>query len=67
MTAYKNLMEALYLTFIQRGLKEPYDWEEFAESFFPKARELASIAADAQTQGENDKASEYFLYVKRKS
>lgn len=29
--------------------------------FIPKARELARIAADAESQGENEKASEYFL------
>lgn len=49
------------LTCTQKGLKEPYDWDEYAESFFPKAQELARIADEAQSQGENDKASEYFL------
>lgn len=29
--------------------------------FFPKARELARIAGEAEAQGEDEKASEYFL------
>lgn len=47
----------------QKGLKEPYDWDEYAEMFFPKARELARIAEISESQGEKAKASEYFLYV----
>lgn len=60
---FRLLKHSIELIVTQKGLKEPYDWDEYAESFFPKAQELARIAADAQTQGENDKASEYFLYV----
>lgn len=47
----------------QKGLKEPYDWDDFAEAFFPKAQELASIASDASQSGDKAKASEYYLSV----
>lgn len=47
----------------QTGLKEPYDWDEYAEMFFPKARELADIATGAEKAGEKEKASEYYLSV----
>lgn len=47
----------------QKGLKEPYDWDEYAEMFFPKAKELADIAAEAEKAGEKEKASEYYLSV----
>ncbi|KAI3392129.1 hypothetical protein diail_6141 [Diaporthe ilicicola] len=46
---------------IKRGLKEPYDWDEYAEMFFPKAQELSEIAARAEEAGEGEKASEYYL------
>lgn len=31
--------------------------------FFPKARELADIAAEAEKAGKREKASEYYLSV----
>ncbi|KAK3314225.1 yellowish-green 1-like protein [Apodospora peruviana] len=46
---------------IKRGLKEPYNWDEYAEMFFPTAQELFRIAKDAETAGEKEKASEYYL------
>ncbi|RMZ79235.1 hypothetical protein DV737_g3496, partial [Chaetothyriales sp. CBS 132003] len=46
---------------IKAGLKEPYDWDELAQKFFPKAEELAQIAAEAEKAGEKEKASEYYL------
>lgn len=48
---------------LKKELKEPYNWDEYAESFFPKARELAGIAEEAEKAGEKEKASEYYLYV----
>lgn len=48
---------------IQKGLKEPYDWDEYADMFFPKAQELAHIAAEAEKAGEKERASEYYLSV----
>lgn len=50
---------------MQKGLKEPYDWDEYAKMFFPKAEELAGIAAEAEKAGEKEKASEYYLSVSR--
>ena len=44
-------------------MKEPYDWDEYASNFFPKAEELAQKAAEAEKAGEKDKASELYLYV----
>ncbi|KAK4182551.1 Alpha/Beta hydrolase protein [Podospora australis] len=46
---------------IEKGLKEPYDWDEYAESFFPKAEELARIAEQADKEGIKEKAAEYYL------
>ena len=48
---------------MQRGLKEPYDWDEYAESFRPKAEELVSRATKAEKAGEEEKATELFLFV----
>jgi hypothetical protein len=45
----------------QKGLKEPYDWDAYAEMYFPKAEELAQIAVEAEKAGEIEKASEYYL------
>ncbi len=44
-------------------MKEPYDWDEYASNFFPKAEELAQQAAEAEKAGEKEKASELYLYV----
>lgn len=49
------------ILFKQTGLKEPYNWDEYAEMFFPKAQELSEIAAKAEEAGEKEKASEYYL------
>lgn len=42
-------------------MKEPYDWDEYASMFLPKAAELAKTAVDAERNGETEKASEYYL------
>ena len=47
----------------KKGLKEPYDWDELAQMYFPKAEELAKTAEEAEKNGEKEKASEYYLYV----
>jgi hypothetical protein len=44
-------------------MKEPYDWDEYAQCFFPKAEELAQRASEAEKAGEKDKASELYLCV----
>ncbi|OAG41933.1 hypothetical protein AYO21_03936 [Fonsecaea monophora] len=46
---------------VKKGLKEPYDWDEYAQSYFPKAEELTKIAEEAEKAGEIEKASEYYL------
>ena len=43
-------------------MKEPYNWDEYAKMYFPKAKELANIAEEAEQAGEKEKASEYYLY-----
>ena len=44
-------------------MKEPYDWDEYAQCFFPKAEDLAQRASEAEKAGEKDKASELYLFV----
>jgi hypothetical protein len=44
-------------------LKEPYDWDEYAKMYFPKAEELTKIAEEAEKAGETEKAAEYYLLV----
>ena len=44
-------------------MKEPYNWDEYAPFYFPKAEELAQRAREAEKAGEKDKASELYLCV----
>jgi hypothetical protein len=44
-------------------MKEPYNLDEYSQMWFPKAEELAQIAAEAEKAGEKEKASEYYLYA----
>ncbi|KAK7931214.1 hypothetical protein PG985_001926 [Apiospora marii] len=44
-----------------RDLKEPYDWDEYAQCFFPKAEELVAEATSAKKAGDKPKASELYL------
>lgn len=46
---------------LQKGLKEPYDWDEYAQIFMPKGVELIARAQEADRQGEVGKASELYL------
>ncbi|KAI0174872.1 Alpha/Beta hydrolase protein [Pestalotiopsis sp. NC0098] len=46
---------------IQKDLKEPYNWDEYASCFFPKAEELVTRAIAAENSGEREKASELYL------
>ena len=59
---FDRQFNSLTLT-LQKGLKEPYDWDEYASMFFPKAEELSRIAEQAEAAGEKEKASEYYLSV----
>ena len=44
-------------------MKEPWDWDEYAQCFFPKAEELARRANQAEQAGEKEKATELYLLV----
>lgn len=48
---------------IAKGLKEPYDWDEYASCFFGTAEQLGQTAAVAQQEGDTDKARDYYLLV----
>lgn len=43
-------------------MQEPYDWDAYAETFFPTAQELVRRASEAEKAGEKEKASELYLY-----
>lgn len=45
----------------QAGLKEPYDWDKYADIFLPKGRELQEKAELAEIEGNKDKAYEYYM------
>ena len=49
--------------YAQKRLKEPYDWDEYAQCFFPKAEELVAEAEKADKAGEKEKASELYMCV----
>lgn len=46
---------------VEKDFKEPYNWDAYASVYIPKAEELKSIAQDAESKGEMEKASEYYL------
>ena len=46
---------------IRKDLKEPYDWDEYATTFFPQAEKLTKVAEEAEANGEIEKASEFYL------
>ncbi|KAI4870485.1 yellowish-green 1-like protein [Hypoxylon rubiginosum] len=46
---------------VAKGLKRPYDWDEYAQCFFPKAEELVARARAAEDEGNREKASELYL------
>ncbi|KAH9841314.1 heptaketide hydrolyase ayg1-like [Teratosphaeria destructans] len=46
---------------IKGGHKEPYDWDAYAQVFFPKAEELAAEAERAEEEGNKEKASELYM------
>ncbi|KAI1467467.1 yellowish-green 1-like protein [Daldinia caldariorum] len=46
---------------VAKGLQRPYDWDAYAQCFFPKARELVARAEEAERDGEVEKASELYL------
>ncbi|EMC95998.1 hypothetical protein BAUCODRAFT_34760 [Baudoinia panamericana UAMH 10762] len=46
---------------VKEGQGEPYDWDKYAQTFFPKAEELLAIAEKADSEGNKEKASEFYL------
>ena len=46
---------------IRKDIKEPYDWDEYARTFFPRAEQLTQIAKEAENSGNIEKASEFYL------
>ncbi|KAL7628238.1 hypothetical protein AAE478_002437 [Parahypoxylon ruwenzoriense] len=47
---------------VAKGLKRPYDWDEYALCFFPKAEQLVARARAAEEEERNqEKASELYL------
>ncbi|EAA30845.1 conidial pigment biosynthesis protein Ayg1 [Neurospora crassa OR74A] len=46
---------------IAKGLKEPYNWDEYASCFFGTAEKLGQTAAVAQQEGDTDKARDFYL------
>jgi hypothetical protein len=46
---------------VSKNMKEPYNWDAYASTFFPQAEHLKRIAQDAEAAGEKEKASEYYL------
>ncbi|KAF1838388.1 alpha/beta-hydrolase [Decorospora gaudefroyi] len=46
---------------VSKDFKEPYNWDEYAKVYFPQAEKLKRIAQEAESKGEEEKASEYYL------
>jgi len=46
---------------LQEGVSEPYNWDDYAPRYWPKAEELALKGAEAEKEGDKAKASEYYL------
>lgn len=46
---------------VKKDMKEPYDWDAYAEVYFPQAEKLAKIAEEAEKAGEKEMACEYYL------
>lgn len=59
-SAYKDF-EPIVEQLIAEDHKEPYDWDKYAQVFFPKAEELVGEAEKAEKEGNQEKASEFFM------
>ncbi|KAH7356350.1 Alpha/Beta hydrolase protein [Pyrenochaeta sp. MPI-SDFR-AT-0127] len=46
---------------VRGDFKEPYNWDEYAKVYFPQAESLTRIAEEAESNGDIEKASEYYL------
>ena len=56
-----DLSGAKWLKLSQGDYKEPYDWDDYAQVYFPKAEELVAEAEKAEKEGNKEKASEFYL------
>jgi len=46
---------------VKKDMKEPYDWDAYAQTYFPQAEKLTKTAEEAEKAGEKEKACEYYL------
>jgi dienelactone hydrolase len=53
--------EPIVSELVKQDFKEPYDWDAYAKMYFPQAEKLSDIAKEAESKGEIEKASEYYL------
>jgi pimeloyl-ACP methyl ester carboxylesterase len=53
--------EPIVKELVEKDFKEPYNWDDYAKMYFPKAEELKKIAEQAEKDEEKEKASEYYL------
>lgn len=58
-----SCLEMIRFFDLQAQMKEPYDWDKYAEAFLPTAQKLVERAQEAKKAGKTDEACEYFLYV----
>jgi hypothetical protein len=65
-SAYQDF-EPIVDRLIAEGQREPYDWDNYARAFFSKAEELVAQAEKAEEEGNQERASEFFLYVPARS
>lgn len=45
----------------QKNLSEPYNWDEYASIFIPKAEELVNKAKEAEKKGGKEEAADFYL------
>jgi dienelactone hydrolase len=53
--------EPIVKELVEKNFKEPYNWDDYASVFAPQAENLLHIAEEAESKGETEKASEYYL------
>lgn len=53
--------EPIVQEMVKQDMREPYNWDDYAKIYFPQAEKLSKIAQEAESKGEIEKASEYYL------
>jgi hypothetical protein len=53
---FEGIVEAMS----KANMKEPYEWDQYASYFIPKAEELEKKGKDAEEKGDKKEASEYY-------